>query len=255
MRRPAAPGRSTPAASAVAPGLGRTMAAVRRGLWELLVVAGACAQRVAAVRCNPTSATSGARRRGRGLSGRGPGPGASGEPPGRPGRRARPRAPEITVAPGVLNPCGRTYSIAFSPDGRLLATGTEGPRPNVHLWRLSDGGHVRDTDGAGMTTYHVEFSPDGTLLATAGGYTETGGALDTLPEIVKLFNVADGVAGPHNPGSLRLLCVDGGLLARRRAAGDGGRARPGRGLEGRRGHAGGQHRVSDHRRQRALLAG
>jgi WD40 repeat protein len=82
--------------------------------------------------------------------------------------------------------------MAFSPDGQLLATGTEGPRPNVHLWRLSDGGHVRDTDGAGMTTYDVEFSPDGKLLATAGGYKETGGALNTLPEIVKLFDVSDG---------------------------------------------------------------
>ena len=63
-----------------------------------------------------------------------------------------------------------------------------------------------------MTTYHVEFSPDGKLLATAGGYTETGGALNTLPEIVKLFNVADGSLVSHDPGPLRLLRVDGGSL-------------------------------------------
>lgn len=143
------------------------MAAVPRGLWKLLAVA------TVALGCRGGALQSDADA-------------------GAPDSTVPPACSQIRVEPGVLNPCGRTYSIAFSPDGRLLATGTEGPRPNVHLWRLSDGGHVRDTDGAGMTTYHVEFSPDGKLLATAGGYTETGGALNTLPEIVKLFNVADG---------------------------------------------------------------
>lgn len=98
----------------------------------------------------------------------------------------------ISVEPDVFNPCGRTTSMAFSPDGRLLATGTQNERPNAHLWRLSDGGHVREVDGVGGATYGIAFSPDGSLLSTAGGYDEAGGALHTSPEIVKLWNVADG---------------------------------------------------------------
>ena len=166
------------------------MAAMGRGLWKLLAVAGLT------LGCGDRALQSDAGTGGRGGAGSGAaagsGDGGTGGTAGAAGSIGPPSCPEIAVVPGVLNPCGRTYSVAFSPDGRLLATGTEGPRPNVRLWRISDGGHVRDTDGAGMTTYHVEFSPDGKLLATAGGYTETGGALDTLPEIVKLFNVADG---------------------------------------------------------------
>jgi WD40 repeat protein len=166
----------------------------------------------------PDGVTSGRGGTGGG-SAAGAGTGGIGGTAGAAGSTGPSSCPQITVAPGVLNPCGRTYSIAFSPDGRLLATGTEGARPNVHLWRLSDGGHVRDTDGAGMTTYHVEFSPDGTLLATAGGYTETGGALDTLPEIVKLFNVADGSLVRTIPArcgsyaSTAAFSHDGALLA------------------------------------------
>lgn len=99
--------------------------------------------------------------------------------------------PHITTTAGVLNACGRTLGTAVSPDGALLATGTETPRPNVHLWRLSDGAFVRHLDGVGDTTLSVAFSPDGKLLAAAGGYLNQG-ALSGLPEIVKIWNVADG---------------------------------------------------------------
>jgi len=127
--------------------------------------------------------------------------GAAGEPPvddsdagppiGNPVGNPSSACPSITTGVNVINPCGRTNSLAFSPDGALLAMGTEAARPNVHLWRLADGARVRDIDGVGGTTYHVEFSPDGKLLAAAGGYTIEG-ALGALPEIVKLWNVADG---------------------------------------------------------------
>ena len=190
---------------------------MRKGLGELLVVA-ALAPACGGGALQPDGVTSGRGGAGAG-SAAGAGTGGIGGTAGAAGSTGPSSCPQITVAPGVLNPCGRTYSVAFSPDGRLLATGTEGARPNVHLWRLSDGGHVRDTDGAGMTTYHVEFSPDGTLLATAGGYTETGGALDTLPEIVKLFNVADGSLVRTIPArcgsyaSTAAFSHDGALLA------------------------------------------
>src|SRR5262249_46752044 len=117
------------------------------------------------------------------------GGGSGGAGPADPGGASCSR---IALDPGAFNPCGRTYAIAFSPDGRLIATGTEAARPNVHLWQIGDGTHLRDLDAAGGATYHVEFSPDGALLATAGGYPDSGGAIDTLPVTVKLWNVADG---------------------------------------------------------------
>ena len=111
--------------------------------------------------------------------------GAGGPPP--PGAGC----PSIATGVRQFNPCGRTYSLAYSPDGAFVAAGMEGRRPNAHLWRLSDGALVRDFDGVGGATYDVAFSPDAKLLATAGGYLDSG-ALSRQPEVVKVWNVADG---------------------------------------------------------------
>ena len=83
-----------------------------------------------------------------------------------------PSCPTISTTPGTLNPCGCTSGIAYSPDGQLIATATETPKPNIHIWRLSDGALLEDLDGHGggnaIGSYSVAFSPDGTTLATAG---------------------------------------------------------------------------------------
>jgi WD40 repeat protein len=117
--------------------------------------------------------------------GTGEGTGAGGQP-GDPVRCAW-----IATGSRAQNPCGQMNSLAYSPDGQLLVGGTEGPRPNVRIWRLSDGARLPDIDGVGDGTIHVAFSPDGQVLATAGGY-RIQGALSGLPEIVKLWSVADG---------------------------------------------------------------
>ena len=109
-----------------------------------------------------------------------------------------PSCPTISTTPGVLNACGRTTGIAYSPDGQLVATATETPNPNIHIWRLSDGALVRELDGHGIDgSFSVAFSPDGTILATAGWAPRTAclGSVQLQandPTVVKLWDVSTG---------------------------------------------------------------
>jgi WD40 repeat protein len=67
------------------------------------------------------------------------------------------------------------YSVAFSPDGHTLATGSADH--TVRLWDLTDRTHPQPlgsplsghTDGV----YSLAFSPDGHTLATASGDDKT----------------------------------------------------------------------------------
>jgi WD40 repeat protein len=136
----------------------------------------------------------------------------------------RPSCPQITVVAGQFNACGRANSIAYSPDGTLVAMGTESARPNVHLWRLSDGMLVRDIDGIGATTYKVAFSPDGRTLVTGGG-PESGEVLAVTPDIVKLWDASSGALLRTLPAtcgfyvSAVAFSPDGSLLATSGATG------------------------------------
>ena len=54
-------------------------------------------------------------------------------------------------------------SVAFSPDGQLLASGLW---KMVRLWRVEDGKLLRSFEGHKKLVNSVAFAPDGALLAS-----------------------------------------------------------------------------------------
>lgn len=96
-------------------------------------------------------------------------------------------------------------SVAFAPDGALLASGLVDT--TVRLWRIPDGTLVRTLEGHTNLVTSVAFSPDGTLLAS--------GSMD---DTVRLWQVASGQDRAHLKGT-HLVCDKRGLLTGRHTAG------------------------------------
>lgn len=73
--------------------------------------------------------------------------------------------------PLLRNQAGRVsqsaIGVAFSPDGRLLASAHGSGATNVGLWDPANGAIKATMEGHSKTIWFLEFSPDGRLLATA----------------------------------------------------------------------------------------
>jgi hypothetical protein len=74
----------------------------------------------------------------------------------------------------VEAPAGCVYAVAFSPDGRLIASGSGGPfslgngGSNVELWDRETGQRRLTLRGTEHHIWSLAFSPDGTKLAVGG---------------------------------------------------------------------------------------
>jgi WD40 repeat protein len=57
------------------------------------------------------------------------------------------------------------YAVAFSPDGRRLATGGMYPEDAVKLWNVETGAELVTLRAPTGCPQHLAFSPDGNTLA------------------------------------------------------------------------------------------
>jgi WD40 repeat protein len=70
---------------------------------------------------------------------------------------------EYSRYPDFIGHSSSVFSIAFSPDGKYLASGSGGN--TVKLWSVESQKEVTTLEGYDNTVYSVVFSPDGKYLA------------------------------------------------------------------------------------------
>lgn len=95
---------------------------------------------------------------------------------------------------------GRTRYVAFSPDGKWLASTSEDG--TLRLWKTASGQVVRMLQGQSKRGFaQVFFSPDGKRLAALGG------------DVLHIWSIPDGMLLHERPGQAGAFSPDGRRLA------------------------------------------
>lgn len=92
-------------------------------------------------------------------------PKAAAEPPPAPARIAAPLPTTYQECATLSGHTRLVWSVHFSPDGALLASGSKDN--SIRVWNLPGGGNLRILQGHTDDVNCVRFSPDGKTLATA----------------------------------------------------------------------------------------
>jgi WD40 repeat protein len=85
----------------------------------------------------------------------------------------------------------RVYHVAFSPDGKRLATASDDK--TARLWDTASGKLLTELTGHQGSVTHVVFSPDGSRLATASPADHTVWLWRVFPNTQALIDYANSI--------------------------------------------------------------
>jgi WD40 repeat protein len=95
--------------------------------------------------------------------------------------------------------------VAYSPDGRMLATATDAIEDIVRLWDTTTGRLIAEVRANSHQRGQLAFSPDSSLLAAgAGDWTVTRwhlGPADSVRRLCAMLAPSSGAAGSRLPGA------------------------------------------------------